>query len=103
MLETESGNDVKSLYESSIKNNSVLLRSPCEYNDPFDGIFYADSKEKHNALLREYLIQEQAKIGRILLINTPEQKQKQAELTVKDDNIDYSEKIKQISKEIFEK
>ncbi len=33
----------------TIKNNSVLLRSPCEYNDPFDGIFYADSKEKYDA------------------------------------------------------
>ena len=33
----------------AIKNNSVLLRSPCEYNDPFDGIFYTDYKEKYNA------------------------------------------------------
>lgn len=38
--------------ESALKtvtNNSVLLRSPLEYNDPFDCLFFADDKEKEAA------------------------------------------------------
>ena len=34
---------------ATIENCSVLLKTPSEYNDPFDSVFYVDSKEMDKA------------------------------------------------------
>ena len=59
--------------------------------------------DKHIALLSEGVRQEQAKSNKILFITPREQKQKIEDLIAEKNNIDISEKIKQISKEIFGK
>ena len=60
-------------------------------------------RDKQNVLLREYVRQGQAKLDKILFINTHEQKPDISKLIAEKDNIDFSEKIKQLNKEMFEK
>lgn len=57
--------------------------------------------DEHHALLRECMRREQSKMNKILFITPHEQKLKPEDLIAEKDNIDFSEKIKQISKEIF--
>lgn len=45
----------------SLKTNSVLLKCPLDYNDPFDCLFYVDKKEKKRAyklFINYYLFRE---------------------------------------------
>ena len=55
-------------------------------------------RDKQNALLREYIRQDQAKLNKILFVNPPEQKSDLSKLIAERDNIDFSEKIKQFNK-----
>lgn len=59
--------------------------------------------EKQNTMLREFMRINRLKTNKILLIETPEQKPDITELLIKKYNIDFSEKIKKISEEIFGK
>ena len=34
---------------ATLENNAVLLRTPAEFNDPFDSLFFTSDKEKDNA------------------------------------------------------
>ena len=58
---------------------------------------------RENALLREYMRQDRAKMNRIMLVDIPKEEPKILELITEKDNIDISKKLKQISKEIFGK
>lgn len=60
-------------------------------------------RNRQNALLREYIRQDQEKLEKILLVDTPEQKPDLSKLIAEKNNIDFSEKIKQFNKEIFGK
>ena len=49
----------------SLKTNSVLLKCPVDYNDPFDCLFYVDEKEKKRAyklFINYYLFKEMHKL-----------------------------------------
>ena len=49
----------------SLKINSVLLKCPVDYNDPFDCLFYVDEKEKKRAyklFINYYLFKEMHKL-----------------------------------------
>ena len=49
----------------SLKTNSVLLKCPLDYNDPFDCLFYVDEKEKKRAyklFINYYLFKEMHKL-----------------------------------------
>lgn len=49
----------------SLKTNSVLLKCPVDYNDPFDCLFYVDEKEKKRAyklFINYYLFKEMYKL-----------------------------------------
>ena len=59
--------------------------------------------EKQNTMLREYMRLNQLKTDKILLIKTSEQKPDITKLLIEEDNIEFSEKIKKISEEIFGK
>ena len=60
-------------------------------------------KDRQNALLRAYLQRERTKINRILVIDIPKEEPKLPELITEKENIEISEKIKKINKEIFGK
>ena len=57
--------------------------------------------ERHNLLLREYLSQDIKKMNRPVIVNIPSQKPNLFELIAENENIDFSEKIKQFNKEFF--
>lgn len=59
--------------------------------------------EKQNTMLGEYMRLNQLKTNKLLIIKIPEQKPDITELIVEKYNIDFSEKIKEISKEILGK
>ncbi len=59
--------------------------------------------EKQNTMLGEYMRLNQLKTNKLLIIKTPEQKPDITKLLVEKDNIDFFEKIKKISEEIFGK
>ena len=49
----------------SLKTSSALLKCPIEYNDPFDCLFYVDTKEKKKAFklfVNYYLFKEMYKL-----------------------------------------
>ena len=60
-------------------------------------------KDRQNALLRAYLQRERTKINRILVIDIPKEEPNLSELIAGKQDIDFSEKIKKINKEIFGK
>ena len=60
-------------------------------------------KDRQNALLRTYLQRERTKINRMLVIDVPKEEPKLPELITEKENIEISEKIKKINKEIFGK
>lgn len=67
-------------------------------------IVFADftKTDKYNILLSERIRQERAKLGKILFISSPpERKLKLEDIIAEKNNIDFSEKIKQLNKEIF--
>ena len=68
-------------------------------------IIYADSskKDRLNAILRASLLRERTKTNRVLLIDTPKEEPKLSEIIAEKEDIDFSEKIKKINKEIFGK
>ena len=59
--------------------------------------------KKQNTMLREYMRLNQLQTNRVLIIKTPEQKPDITKLLIEKDNIDFSEKIKKFSEEIFGK
>jgi hypothetical protein len=68
-------------------------------------IIYADSskKDRLNAILRASLLRERTKTNRVILIDPPKEEPNLSELIAGKQDIDFSEKIKKISKEIFGK
>ncbi len=60
-------------------------------------------KDRLNALLRASILRERTKMNKILLINTPKEEPKLSEIIAEKENVDFSEKIKNINKEIFGK
>lgn len=58
---------------------------------------------RENALLREYMRQDRAKMNRVVLIDIPKEEPQIPDFIKEKDNIDFSEKIKQFNKEIFGK
>lgn len=60
-------------------------------------------KDRLNALLRASILRERTKMNKILLINTPKEEPKLSEIIAEKENVDFSEKIKNINKEIYGK
>lgn len=60
-------------------------------------------KDRLNALLRASILRERTKMNKILLINSPKEEPKLSEIIAEKENVDFSEKIKNINKEIFGK